>query len=184
MNSRKIRCRQVGTLESLINRRFEELLQDWGPLVGWFSRRQPVAGMSSDDVRQELLLTLWKAWLTYDPTRGQAKFKTYLYVALHRQVIKLRIRGKRHLDRFIDGVELEDEIPAPDDNWDAYVAELKYDLGKLSSEAERTFSLLMEGHIAADLCSDCLQELKEAYLRANPMPTMLFGKEGRSARRS
>lgn len=59
---------------------FEFLDKKYKPLMHKFDKKYTLKGYDTDDIIQELRITLFKAQQLYDPTRG-ASFITYLYTA-------------------------------------------------------------------------------------------------------
>lgn len=65
---------------------FEDLMKQWTPLIEKFSSWN-VRNMDRDDVRQEMLLSLWNAQRTWD--FNKASFKTYFYKLCTNRLIYL-----------------------------------------------------------------------------------------------
>ncbi|MEA2953447.1 MAG: hypothetical protein QOJ96_2967, partial [Alphaproteobacteria bacterium] len=65
---------------------YERLLRDCVPLIKAVARRQGVFGDRTDDVVQDVLLTIHRARQTYDPARS---FTAWLRVIAERRAIDL-----------------------------------------------------------------------------------------------
>lgn len=72
---------------------YEKLLRDCVPFIQGLARRQGVRPDRSDDVVQEVLLTIHRARATYDPQRS---FDAWLRVIVERRAIDSLRRSLRH----------------------------------------------------------------------------------------
>lgn len=72
---------------------YEKLLRDCVPFIQSLARRQGVPADRSDDVVQEVLLTIHRARATYDPRRS---FDAWLRVIVERRAIDVLRRSLRH----------------------------------------------------------------------------------------
>jgi RNA polymerase sigma-70 factor (ECF subfamily) len=77
---------------------YETLLRDCVPFIASLARRQGVPSDRTDDVVQEVLLTVHRARATYDPRRS---FDAWLRVIVERRAIdilrQMRRRGEREV---------------------------------------------------------------------------------------
>jgi RNA polymerase sigma factor (sigma-70 family) len=72
---------------------YEKLLRDCVPFIQGLARRQGVPADRSDDVVQEVLLTIHRARATYDARRS---FDAWLRVIVERRAIDVLRRSSRH----------------------------------------------------------------------------------------
>lgn len=72
---------------------YETLLRDCVPFIAGLARRQGVPPESTDDVVQEVLLTVHRARATYDPRRS---FEAWLRVIVERRAVDCLRRTRRH----------------------------------------------------------------------------------------
>lgn len=67
---------------------YNELEEQWRPLIYKFSMKYTIPGYDVEDIAQELRMILFKADRLFDPNRG-TKFITYLYASFNDKIIKL-----------------------------------------------------------------------------------------------
>ena len=75
---------------------YQTLLRDCVPFVASLARRQGVPSDRTDDVVQEVLLTVHRARATYDPRRS---FDAWLRVIVQRRAIDILRQMRRHSGR-------------------------------------------------------------------------------------
>lgn len=73
---------------------FDVELERWAPQIQRYANL-PVPYHSSEDLEQELSLTLWKCLQFFDSERG-IKFHTYLVTAFKRRISTLIVTVRRH----------------------------------------------------------------------------------------
>jgi RNA polymerase sigma-70 factor (ECF subfamily) len=73
--------------------RWEEFVALYGQLILAWSRRLGLQASDAEDVRQEVLIRVWKGIAGYDPTRG--RFRAWLYTCTRNAVANLRRDGPR-----------------------------------------------------------------------------------------
>ena len=85
----RYQCSQAGCAKCL-----EALLEQHRGLIRAVIRRQWTAGVAYADLEQEGRMALWRAIMSYDPSRGWA-FSTYAWVAIERCIWRLIARWER-----------------------------------------------------------------------------------------
>ena len=100
---------------------FEQLVTQWTPKIEKVVRQREgyVSGFDADDLRQELLVVLWRCAERYNPNRVSvrtgkpASFHTYLHRAIMNRLMNLRGSMQRHhapitvsLERIVSVLEL------------------------------------------------------------------------------
>ena len=73
---------------------FEDLASTWAPKIMKMSQRF-IPYMDYDDLKQEILITLWKCQDSYSEDKG-AVFHTYFHKAVVNMLSKLFLRVSRH----------------------------------------------------------------------------------------
>lgn len=69
---------------------FDEFYVQMLPRIEAHTRTQRVIGMDADDVRQELLITLWQAWFTWDPDESSTLQQHFWALWLQRKADLIR----------------------------------------------------------------------------------------------
>jgi RNA polymerase sigma factor (sigma-70 family) len=72
----------------MIRMGYNELEEQWRPLIHKFSAKYTIPGYDPEDLEQELRIVLHKADQLFDPNKG-TKFITYLYTAFNARLSKL-----------------------------------------------------------------------------------------------
>lgn len=81
---------------------FEQLAEQYKPLIKGFSYKYKVNGYTREDVEQELLMVLHKCMQNFDETK-KTKFITYFQNSCYYHMIKLRKKNQNY-ELIIDNV--------------------------------------------------------------------------------
>ena len=134
----------------------------------------------SDDLQQEILLSLWKNLKNYDPKR--ARFRTWLSTIIRNQVNnhhrKQVSRDKKHLAFIMDKEDFsnssfEDMV---EEEWKTYITNLALHniADKFSGKAVEVFSLSMKGLKAGEIAKKVdVEELSIYSLRSRVKTKMI-----------
>lgn len=118
---------------------FTALIGEYQPLLLRVARMYCAGAADRQDLYQDIVLQLWRAWPQYRP--GAAKVSTWLYrVALNVAVSDLRRRGRQPAARALDP-EAPYAAPPPDGPDADDLAQLYRAIERLSS-VEKAFVLL------------------------------------------
>lgn len=132
-----------------------------------------------EDMKQEALLGLWRACLTFNPDKGN--FSTYAGCCILNQIRMAMRREAKQPDTVSlstplgeEGVTLEDMLEDPCPSIDEGLIDLKNYLGKLSEKELKIIQLNVKGltqrQIGAEMglsqtwCSRILKQLRQDYL--------------------
>lgn len=71
-----------------IKKRFSTVYTEWDGRIRQGSRHAHIIGMTSDEVRGAMIVTLWQAWKSHDP-RTSTPFAAYFWTLWHNERIVL-----------------------------------------------------------------------------------------------
>lgn len=125
---------------------FTEFYQVYAPLLKRFVQSRGVDETSSDDVVQELLISLWRRLpeLDFDKTRG--RFRTYLWQSTHHAVTSWYRKNARHLKSRVSDL-------------DSRMLELEYES---QGVPDREFQLAVRNRILEVVLKRIQQEVSES----------------------
>ena len=139
---------------------FEEFVYYYKNFITMVFTRLGVPASQSADIRQELLIKLWKNIAKFDSSRENSNFRGWLGVVIRNEVYRYFNKNKRETDaRNKLEIDLSKESELDKlihDEWKAYVTSLAIE--KLKSHFEgnalKIFDLTLEGKTAAEIAEE------------------------------
>jgi RNA polymerase sigma factor (sigma-70 family) len=150
---------------------FEEFVYYYKNFITMVFSKMGVKDSQIDDLRQDLLLKLWKDISKFDSTRENSNFRGWLSVVIRHEVYRFFRKSKKNSTDELPENHLklseESEIDKMiEDEWKAYVTSLAVEKVKSSFEgnALKVFHLTLEGKNAADIASELEMSENSVYV--------------------
>ena len=125
---------------------FTEFYQVYAPLLQRFVQSRGVDETSSDDVVQELLISLWRRLPELDFDKARGRFRTYLWQSTHHAVTSWYRKNARHLKSRVSDL-------------DSRMLELEYES---QGVPDREFQLAVRNRILEVVLKRIQQEVSES----------------------
>jgi len=149
----------------------EQLIVRFEPMCGWLARQYFAPGLTREDIAQEARIGVYKAIVTYDPSRGSS-LHTFARLSAERQVItavKMAQRGKHgplndasSLDAPVaeDGASLGELLPSPPRNLASEMT-LREELDHLTAHLSTELTALEDESLASIVAGESYDAIAE-----------------------
>ncbi len=150
---------------------FEEFVYYYKNFISMVFAKMGVKESQIDDLRQDLLLKLWKDISKFDSTRENSNFRGWLSVVIRHEVYRSFRKNKKNFnDELPDNhlsISEESEIDKMiEEEWKAYVTSLAVEKVKsaFDGNALKVFYLTLEGKNAAEIAEELAMTENSVYV--------------------
>ena len=160
---------------------WEELLKHYEPFIDKILLMLGLRGADLEDVRQQVLLKLWRGLDAYRRDDGRARFRNWLSTLIRNTAIdwfRARERGRRH-DSLAESVGLDMESPEIErqieEEWQKHILAIALQNLRqvFSGKAMRVFSLSLKGESPEEIAASLDLRLESVYVLKTRVKTRL-----------
>lgn len=149
---------------------FEEFVYYYENFIGMVFSKLGVATSQSGDLRQDLLLKLWKDISKFDSKREKSNFRGWLSVVIRHEVYRFFKKNKKESD-VLASIPLASSSESEVENlieeeWKAYVTSLAVEKIKshFDGNAMKVFHMTLEGKSGADIAEELSMAENSVYV--------------------